>query len=65
MDHLIVVLSYNIVTFIFSFTGVLYAFLSIRFVIIDEAHAYKGAFGCHTAFILRRLRRLCHHGTFS
>eukprot|EP00261_Vitis_vinifera_P040944 XP_019082187.1 PREDICTED: uncharacterized protein LOC100257644 isoform X3 [Vitis vinifera] len=34
---------------------------NLRFVIIDEAHAYKGAFGCHTAFILRRLRRLCHH----
>ena len=35
-----------------------------RFVIIDEAHVYKGAFGCHTAFILRRLRRLCSHGKF-
>lgn len=34
---------------------------NLRFVIIDEAHAYKGAFGCHTAFILRRLRRLCYH----
>ncbi|TYG92557.1 hypothetical protein ES288_A11G041200v1 [Gossypium darwinii] len=31
------------------------------FVLIDEAHAYKGAFGCHTALILRRLRRLCSH----
>ncbi|KAI8550399.1 hypothetical protein RHMOL_Rhmol06G0103300 [Rhododendron molle] len=31
------------------------------FVVIDEAHAYKGAFGCHTALILRRLRRLCSH----
>ncbi|XP_052179603.1 uncharacterized protein LOC127792955 [Diospyros lotus] len=34
---------------------------NLRFVIIDEAHAYKGAFGCHTALILRRLRRLCSH----
>ncbi|ONI08951.1 hypothetical protein PRUPE_5G209300 [Prunus persica] len=34
---------------------------NIRFVVIDEAHIYKGAFGCHTAFILRRLRRLCSH----
>lgn len=31
--------------------------------VIDEAHAYKGAFGCHTSFILRRLGRLCSHGT--
>ncbi|KAI8543129.1 hypothetical protein RHMOL_Rhmol08G0194400 [Rhododendron molle] len=38
---------------------------NLRFVVIDEAHAYKGAFGCHTALILRRLRRLCSHGTFS
>ncbi|KAG5521607.1 hypothetical protein RHGRI_004304 [Rhododendron griersonianum] len=31
------------------------------FVVINEAHAYKGAFGYHTALILRRLRRLCSH----
>lgn len=41
-----------------------FIFLLIRFVIIDEAHAYKGAFGCHTALIIRRLRRLCSHGNF-
>ncbi|CAN1796238.1 Uncharacterized ATP-dependent helicase YprA [Linum perenne] len=34
---------------------------NLRFVIIDEAHMYKGAFGCHTSLILRRLRRLCSH----
>uniref|UniRef100_A0A7N0TFF9 Uncharacterized protein n=1 Tax=Kalanchoe fedtschenkoi TaxID=63787 RepID=A0A7N0TFF9_KALFE len=34
---------------------------NLRFVVIDEAHAYKGAFGCHTALIFRRLRRLCSH----
>ncbi|KAL5539552.1 hypothetical protein UlMin_045285 [Ulmus minor] len=34
---------------------------NLRFIVVDEAHAYKGAFGCHTAFILRRLRRLCSH----
>ncbi|CAH8312661.1 unnamed protein product [Eruca vesicaria subsp. sativa] len=34
---------------------------NLRYVVIDEAHTYKGAFGCHTALILRRLRRLCSH----
>ncbi|KAL2935519.1 ATP-dependent helicase HRQ1 [Bienertia sinuspersici] len=34
---------------------------NLKFVVFDEAHAYKGAFGCHTALILRRLRRLCSH----
>ena len=39
--------------------------LFVRFIVVDEAHAYKGAFGCHSALILRRLRRLCAHGIFS
>ncbi|XP_065879088.1 uncharacterized protein [Euphorbia lathyris] len=34
---------------------------NLRFVVIDEAHAYRGAFGCHTTFIFRRLRRICSH----
>ncbi|MCO5604471.1 hypothetical protein L7F22_058637 [Adiantum nelumboides] len=34
---------------------------NLSYVVIDEAHAYRGAFGCHTSIILRRLRRLCHH----
>ncbi|EOA22920.1 hypothetical protein CARUB_v10003654mg [Capsella rubella] len=34
---------------------------NLRYVVIDEAHTYKGPFGCHTALILRRLRRLCSH----
>ncbi len=32
---------------------------SLRFVVIDEAHRYCGAFGAHVACVLRRLRRLC------
>jgi hypothetical protein len=28
-------------------------------VVVDEGHAYRGAFGCHTALVLRRLRRVC------
>uniref|UniRef100_A0A8I6Y4G3 Uncharacterized protein n=1 Tax=Hordeum vulgare subsp. vulgare TaxID=112509 RepID=A0A8I6Y4G3_HORVV len=27
-------------------------------VVVDEAHTYRGAFGCHAALVLRRLRRL-------
>ncbi|XP_059640822.1 uncharacterized protein LOC132282982 isoform X2 [Cornus florida] len=47
---------------ILPFHGLFHRILSnLRFVIIDEAHAYKGAFGCHTALIFRRLRRLCSH----
>ncbi|KOM40108.1 hypothetical protein LR48_Vigan04g030600 [Vigna angularis] len=34
---------------------------NLRFVVIDETHTYKGAFGSHTALILRRLKRLCSH----
>ncbi|GAB2220919.1 hypothetical protein Drorol1_Dr00012078 [Drosera rotundifolia] len=34
---------------------------NLRFVVIDEAHSYRGAFGSHSALILRRLRRLCSH----
>lgn len=32
---------------------------ALRFVVIDEAHRYRGLFGAHVAQVLRRLRRLC------
>lgn len=32
---------------------------NLRFVVIDEAHTYRGIFGSHVSQILRRLRRLC------
>jgi DEAD/DEAH box helicase domain-containing protein len=31
---------------------------NLRFVIVDEAHVYRGVFGSHVANVLRRLRRL-------
>ena len=32
---------------------------TLRFVVIDEAHHYRGVFGAHVSHILRRLRRIC------
>ena len=32
---------------------------ALKYVVIDEAHMYHGAFGVHVAMVLRRLRRLC------
>ncbi len=34
-------------------------FAGLRFVVIDEAHTYRGVFGTHVALTLRRLRRIC------
>lgn len=35
----------------------------LRYVVVDESHAFRGVFGAHVAAVLRRLRRLAaHHG---
>ncbi len=34
---------------------------SLRYVVVDECHSYRGIFGAHVAQILRRLRRVAKH----
>jgi DEAD/DEAH box helicase domain-containing protein len=36
-------------------------FENLRFVVIDELHAYRGVFGSHLSNIMRRLHRVCRH----
>ena len=36
-------------------------FQNLRFVVIDEMHAYRGVFGSHVANVLRRLKRVSEH----
>ncbi|HEY7599433.1 MAG TPA: DEAD/DEAH box helicase, partial [Candidatus Limnocylindrales bacterium] len=36
-------------------------FEQLRYIVVDEAHTYRGVFGSHVADVLRRLLRLCDH----
>jgi len=36
-------------------------FENLRYVLVDELHAYRGVFGSHVCNVLRRLRRICRH----
>jgi ATP-dependent helicase YprA (DUF1998 family) len=33
-------------------------FRSLRFIVIDEMHVYRGVFGSHVANVIRRLKRI-------
>jgi DEAD/DEAH box helicase domain-containing protein len=36
-------------------------FENLRYIVIDELHAYRGVFGSHLTNVLRRLARICRH----
>lgn len=36
-------------------------FQNLRFVVLDEMHAYRGVFGSNVANVIRRLNRICAH----
>ena len=36
-------------------------FEQLRYIVVDEAHVYRGVFGSHVANVLRRLLRICAH----
>jgi len=36
-------------------------FTHLKYIVIDEVHAYRGVFGSHLANVLRRLARICRH----
>ncbi len=41
--------------------GYSHLFRNVRFVVLDELHVYRGAFGSHVANVIRRLVRVCRH----
>ncbi len=41
--------------------GYSHVFRNLRYIVIDELHTYRGAFGAHFANLMRRLLRVCRH----
>lgn len=44
-----------------SLFGFNHIFARLKFVVIDELHTYRGAFGSHMANIMRRMNRICKY----
>lgn len=44
-----------------SLYGFDYIFKNLKFVVFDELHTYRGAFGSHISNIMRRLNRICKY----
>ena len=38
-----------------------FIFSNLKYVVIDEMHTYRGAFGAHFANVLKRLKRICKY----
>lgn len=38
-----------------------FIFANLRYIVIDELHSYRGAFGAHLANIFRRMHRICQY----
>ncbi|MDY6833513.1 MAG: DEAD/DEAH box helicase [Chloroflexota bacterium] len=36
-------------------------FCNLKYIVVDEAHVYRGVFGSHVSNVLRRLRRICSY----
>lgn len=36
-------------------------YTNLKYIVIDEAHHYRGVFGSNVAFLIRRLRRICNY----
>lgn len=44
-----------------SNSGFSYLFSNLKYIVIDELHTYRGAFGSHVANLFRRMQRICNY----